>query len=138
MKRRGISITDVRRTLEDLDDERITREALVRGLIRPDETHVAPTRSNVELRMLKLIREAGLPEPLVNHSLGPYKPDFQWPEKRVVLEVDTYATHGDRATFEADRERDAWFAAEGHTVLRVTDSQVGVRAVARLAATLSR
>lgn len=137
VKRRGLRVTDIERTLADCGDERVTREAVVRGLIAP-RRGVAPTRSNVERRMLKLIEEAGLPAPLVNHPLGPYMPDFQWPEQRVVLEVDTYATHGDRATFEADRERDAWFAAQGHRVLRVTDSQVGVRAVARLAATLSR
>ena len=68
----------------------------MRGLIQPHETHVAPTRSNVERRMLKLIEEAGLPKPLVNHKLGPYMLDFAWLDQRVVLEMDTYATHGDR------------------------------------------
>jgi hypothetical protein len=86
VKRRGVRVTDVRRTLADVNDERVTREAVVRGLIRPDETHVQPTRSNVERRMLKLIQEAGLPTPLVNHKLGPYMLDFVWLDQRVVLE----------------------------------------------------
>ena len=133
-----VRVTDVRRTLADLNDERITREAVVKGLIRRDETHVAPTRSNVERRMLKLIHDAGLPTPLVNHKLGPYMLDFVWLDQRVVLEMDTYATHGDRTTFEKDRARDADTNAWGFRVMRATDLQANVRTIARLAATLSR
>jgi hypothetical protein len=136
-KRRGIRVTDIGRTLEDCDDERVTREAVVRGLV-PPRRDVAPTRSNVERRMLKLIEEAGLPRPLVNHKLGPYVLDFAWLDQRVVLEVDTYATHGDQTTFEKDRARDADLNAWGFRVMRATDRQIGVRTIARLAATLSR
>ena len=145
VKRRGVPTTDVRRTLHDLrhapDIERFTREAVVGGLIAREETHVAPTRSNVERRMLKLIAEAGLPTPRVNHPLGPYLLDFAWMDQRVVVETDTYATHGDATTFEKDRARDARLSADGYTVLRFTDRQLRNEShsvVARLAATLSR
>ena len=42
---------------------------------------------------------------------------------------------------ERDRARDAWFAAQGNTVIRATDTQIDgtpMQVVARLAATLSR
>ena len=53
-------------------------------------------------------------------------------------EMDTYATHGDRTTFEKDRARDARPERMGVPRAARDGHQVGVRTVARLAATLSR
>ena len=91
--------------------------------------HSAPdaklTRSELEARLLTLIRRAGLPEPLTNHPLhvpdhGPCELDFFWPAHRLVAETDGYATHHTRASFENDRRRDAALQAHGLRVVRFT------------------
>jgi hypothetical protein len=76
-------------------------------------------------RFLNLVREAGLPEPLVNCSLtAPDHPrlevDFCWPAHHLIVETDGWDTHGNRAAFEADRARDAALQAAGYNVLRFT------------------
>jgi hypothetical protein len=65
----GLLVTTIEQTLRDLDDERLTAEAQVMGLI-PRGTHgVEPTRSEVVRRFVRLVREAGLPQPLVNATI---------------------------------------------------------------------
>lgn len=78
------------------------------------------TRSEAEARLLDLIRRAELPPPNTNVRLRGYEVDFHWPECRLVVEVDGYAFHGGRASFERDRRRDAALAIAGHRVVRLT------------------
>jgi very-short-patch-repair endonuclease len=59
-----------------------------------------------------------LPEPLSNHSLGPYDADCYWPEYELVIEVDEDAH---RVKFEEDRARDRYFVGLGLRVMRVTE-----------------
>ena len=77
--------------------------------------------------MLRLIQQAGLPRPMVNHPLGPYLVDFLWPDHHLVVETDGYATHGHRDAFERDRLRDATLQAAGYTVIRFTWRQITKR-----------
>jgi len=66
-----------------------------------------PTRAKLERALLKLLKRAGLPRPLVNARVGPYEADAAWPDERVIVEVDGWAAHGHRGAFERDRARDA-------------------------------
>jgi hypothetical protein len=50
------------------------------------------TRSVAERKLLRLIRDAHLPSPLVNARVGQYEVDFLWPRERVVVEVDGYTS----------------------------------------------
>jgi very-short-patch-repair endonuclease len=61
-----------------------------------------------------------LPSHSAQQQLGPFTVDFLWPEARLVVEVDDFATHGRRETFESDRERDAWLQLQGYRVVRFT------------------
>ena len=78
------------------------------------------TRSDAERVMLRLVRRAGLPEPLVNAHVCGLEVDFDGPAQGLVVEVDGHAFHGDRGAFEADRERDQILVASGLRVIRVT------------------
>ncbi len=136
----GLPVTTPLRTLEDLrgtlapaDLERACAEALVRNLVTDEALEAArlvapdaaaPTRSTLERRFLSVMRQAGLPRPRVNHTVGPYEIDFAWPDQRVLVEVDGWRTHGHRLAFERDRARDAELAAMGYVVLRFTWRQV--------------
>ena len=74
--------------------------------------------------MRALVRQAGLPQPVSQHVTGRYRLDFAWPELRVAVETDGWATHGRRQGFEDDRARDAFLLAAGWRVLRVTYRQL--------------
>jgi very-short-patch-repair endonuclease len=118
----GIPVTTPLRTLEDLGfPERVTREALARGLVRPEELPFErPAENDFEERFRELVRRAGLPQPRAQYRVGRYRLDFAWPELRVAVETDGWATHGRRQAFEDDRARDAFLLAAGWRVLRVT------------------
>ena len=148
----GLPVTAPLRTLADLAPdlsadafEALSAEALVRRLVTARDLDAlapdaAPTRSELERRFRRLVRDAGLPPPEVNPQHGATLPDFRWPGERVIVETDGWAAHQSRAAFERDRARDADRTGDGWAVLRFTARQVDDRpawVVARLAATLS-
>ncbi len=77
---------------------------------------------------MRLCTEAGLPRPRLNAWVevpgDGFEVDFSWPSARVIVEADSYRSHGDRAAFELDRRRDQLLAAAGWRVLRVTWRQL--------------
>jgi very-short-patch-repair endonuclease len=124
--------------------ERATTEALARRLVTPDQLRTrghAPTRSRFERDFRELIRQAGLPQPHVNVRVGPYEVDFLWPDHRVIVETDGWATHGTRRSFEDDRAKDAALQAAGYVVVRFTWRQIKdepLKAAAQLAQVLAQ
>jgi very-short-patch-repair endonuclease len=89
-------------------------------------------RSEFERRFLPTLREAGLPAPLVNHTItlddGPIEVDFHWPTLRLVVEVDGYEFHSGRRAFREDRRRDRRLAAAGIRCLRFVWDDLNNRA----------
>ena len=68
-------------------------------------------------------------------------PDLLWREHRVIVEIDSWRWHGNRASFESDTDRHARWTAQGWTVLRFTPRQLREQPLlvtARLAAALAR
>ncbi len=113
--------------------------AIVRRLLR--EGGSTYDRSKAERLMRRLLKTAGLPQPRVNVMLGGYLVDFLWPDAKLIVEVDGYATHGDRTAFENDRLRDQAHAAAGYVVVRITWRQLQhepLAVVARIAQILAR
>ncbi|NNF37693.1 MAG: DUF559 domain-containing protein [Gemmatimonadetes bacterium] len=99
------------------------------------------TRSEAERRVLKAIRDSGLPTPRANVTAGPYEVDFLWDNLNVVLEVDGFEFHSSRRSFESDRERDGWLQAEGLLVVRLTWRQITrepMKTMVQLGRTLAR
>ncbi len=84
----------------------------------------AMTRSEAERRLLELVRAARLPPPRTNQRLHGYEVDFLWSEHRLVAEVDRFAFHSSRSSFERDRRRDAHLIANGYRVIRITWRQL--------------
>jgi very-short-patch-repair endonuclease len=91
----------------------------LRRLLDADRTP-ARTRSRAEERLLSLIRRAGLPEPAVNAQVGRWEVDFLWREKRLVVEVDGYASHSSPWAFERDHTKTAELQAAGFAVRRIS------------------
>jgi len=92
------------------------------------QTEPAFTRSEAERRFLRLIRSAGLPEPLANARVGSMEVDFLWPRQRVVVEIDGRAYHSGPRAFERDRVRDNELQLRDYVVLRFTWLQLTRRA----------
>jgi very-short-patch-repair endonuclease len=139
----GIPVTTPLRTLADLNwPDRLVREALARGLIRPEQLPFEDRTDNeFEDRFRELVRRAGLPQPIPQYQFGPYRLDFAWPEQRIAVETDGWATHGPRDGFEDDRARDAALMARGWRVLRVTYRRLKhqpTKVAAQLAAVLAQ
>jgi hypothetical protein len=61
------------------------------------------TRSRAEREFLHWLESRNIPIPLLNEPFGPYTVDGIWPAAKLVVEIDTYETHGTRHSFEADR-----------------------------------
>jgi hypothetical protein len=82
------------------------------------------TRSGLERRFLALVREAGLPEPAMNHFVAGHELDAYWEEARFGVELDSWATHGSRLSFEEDRVRVDEFLLAGIVVIPVTEARL--------------
>jgi very-short-patch-repair endonuclease len=47
-----------------------------------------------------------------------------WTEGRLVVELDGYGSHGNRAAFMYDRHRDYELTLSGYTVLRLSNDEI--------------
>jgi hypothetical protein len=99
------------------------------------------TKSMWEIRMLRLVRGANLPEPITNRPLhapdhGECKPDFYWPAHGLIVETDGWEAHRTVAAFRADRAKDAALTAAGYKVLRFTWDVQDATILRRLSALL--
>jgi very-short-patch-repair endonuclease len=52
------------------------------------------------------------------------KVDLLWPEGRLVVEIDGWGVHGNRAAFMYDRHRDYELIVSGYTVLRLANDEI--------------
>ena len=149
MTRHGLRVTTPERTLVDLaevlDEQALAQavgQAEFRRLLRPGRLERTmtecrgrhglrrlkdvvqpgpqPTLSEMERRFLALVRAAELPAPVVNRQLGGVRPDFRWPEQRLIVETDGWDGHGGRMARERDTVRDTRLQIEGYRVMRLT------------------
>ena len=88
---------------------------------------------------MDLIRRAGLPAPETNQRVEGYEVDLVWREQRLIAEIDGYAFHSTRCSFEEDRRRDRLLVSRGWRVIRITWRQMQdeVPLVATLATALA-
>ena len=98
--------------------------AALRLLAAYDPTRAVEAHSELEIRFLDLLREAGLPAPQVNVVVEGFVVDAHWPSARLVVELQGYAYHSDREAFERDHARLARLMLAGYEVLALTWRQV--------------
>lgn len=91
------------------------------------------TRTKLERTFLALCLRGGLPRPAVNEWMAipgeEMQCDFVWHAERVVVEVDGWATHRTKRSFEMDRRRDQLLCLAGWQVVRFTWTDVNTRPV---------
>lgn len=84
-----------------------------------------PAESGLEVKVIRMLRAEGYPAPMRQRVLddeGRFigRVDLVYPERRLILEVDSFRHHSDRASFEGDRSRRNALTALGWMVLHVT------------------
>jgi very-short-patch-repair endonuclease len=125
---RAVNEARVHRRVSDLSlneqFSRYPRHRGVRALTEAIRSEPALTRSEAERRALELIRAARLPTPETNVQLHGHEVDLLWREQRLVVEIDGYAFHSSRRSFERDRRKDQELTAAGYRVIRVTWRQL--------------
>lgn len=96
--------------------------------ILADKRPAGITRNDFEERFVAFLDAHHLPRGLLNGTLplrGRFlEPDCMWPERRLIVELDSREVHGTDRGFEGDRERDRLLLAEGWRTGRVTWRQL--------------
>jgi len=102
--------------------------AILRALLSVRTPGNAPDDSELERLLDEIIRDYRLPEPSrqtwIELPDRKVRVDYCYPRAGVIIEVDSYAFHADRETFESDRDRDNELQALGWRVLRFTWGQL--------------
>jgi Transcriptional regulator, AbiEi antitoxin len=100
-----------------------------------------PTFSDLEDEFLAFCQAHGLPRPQVNTRAAGRIVDATFAAERLIVELDSWEFHQDRAAFEDDRERDANALDTGFETIRITSRRLSERAeseAARLHRILAR
>jgi putative AbiEi antitoxin of type IV toxin-antitoxin system/uncharacterized protein DUF559 len=95
-----------------------------------DPPHV---NSDWERDFLDFCADHGLPRPELNAIVEGYQVDALWRERKLIVELDSYAFHRSLRAFEEDRRRDGTLQVSGYVVLRLTrlgDEEAGLLSAA--------
>ncbi len=102
---------------------RSVRAALARRAETPGRT-----RKRFEELFLAFLDHYRLPRPQFNAWLTVnghrFQVDCLWPDRREIVEVDSWQAHGTRSAFRSDRQRDRTLRVAGYHVTRVTWHQL--------------
>jgi very-short-patch-repair endonuclease len=84
-----------------------------------------PAESGLEVKVIRMLRAEGYPPPIRQRVLNDEgrfigRVDLVFPERRLILEVDSFRYHSGRASFEGDRSRRNALTALGWTVMHIT------------------
>lgn len=123
-----------------------------RGITRLDAIierchDVVGSESGPEVDLRRLLRDAGLPEPVAQFALSVggdrYRLDLAYPLERIAIEYDGYLAHSGHRRFEEDRRRQNNLVRAGWGVLRFTardlrEDRHGVAALVRAQLALRR
>jgi Transcriptional regulator, AbiEi antitoxin/Protein of unknown function (DUF559) len=129
--RHGIAVTTPARTIEDIRPSvepylfrRALRQAELAGHRVPHLELVKRSRSDLELLFLGLCDAHDLPHPEVNVRVAGRLVDFFWPQRRLVVETDSWDYHRGSVAFENDHDRDLELHALGFETRRYTGDQL--------------
>lgn len=122
--RRGmVTYTSVQQCLEEMRRRGRRRTTVVDRVLEPRLGH-DPGESDLEGRISRWLAEAGLPRPVaqvwVVAGARRFRIDLAYPDRRVGFEVDGWAFHSGRDSFEKDRDRGNELALAGWRIYRFT------------------
>jgi very-short-patch-repair endonuclease len=113
--------------------ERHPRAALVRQIVLGQR---GITHSDLEDKFVRFLKRFGIKQPELNVPIDGRVVDAFFREEGVIVELDGYEFHKDRATFSRDREKDAEAIANGLIPIRITEDRLTEEEARRLTAIL--
>jgi very-short-patch-repair endonuclease len=106
---------------------------------RPED---AAAESALEQRVLRIIREAGMPEPTpqLGITLGRVRArlDFAYPDRRLAIEVDGFRYHAQRGAHDRDRVKGNALVGAGWDLIRISSTFSDVEIAAVISAALAK
>jgi hypothetical protein len=114
----------------------------IHSVLRARLEHHDESESGLEMRVLRAIVGAGLPEPVQQHwvNVGDRwrRIDLAYPEPKLAIEVDGYGPHSPRSAFDGDRVRENELEIINwdrlHFTSAFSDKQIADTVAAKLAA----
>jgi very-short-patch-repair endonuclease len=103
----------------------------LRAVLLEHDPAMAPAESDLETLLLRILRDAGLPEPARQHEVvvhgERFRIDIAYPELRIAIEGDGFGVHTEREQFERDHARQNLLVLDGWLILRFTWRQLCTR-----------
>jgi len=109
--------------------------AVVLALLDQRHPELARAANLWEARVVRLVRELGMPDPEINHRVrvgGRVRYlDLAWPEAMVAVEFDGFVPHSKCSVFDDDRSRQNDLVDDDWSIYRVTKTMLDVDPQAR-------
>jgi very-short-patch-repair endonuclease len=143
--RPAVTLVHLARTLAPVPYERAVQEAFAKRLTSPRELEAAldrhrggrgtrrlkrmlelgvdDLRSKAERSLRDWIHQSGLPLPVFNAEVGPWKVDALWPEHRLAVEINGYGAHSSPWAHDRDHRKEQYLQAHGLATRRFTALQ---------------
>jgi len=141
LRRGEVSLVRLHACAARLDSGPNRRLGVIKGLLAQRDASYDPGGSASELELLRIIREAGLPEPVQQFEVRvdghPYELDFAWPAQKVYAEYFGLAVHSGACAVEHDSERLTALTGEEWRPLIFTDSTPDGQVVRKIRKALS-
>ena len=135
---RQVTVEELSTTLDQVAKRGKPGSTALRNILAERGAGTEADATRLELRGLAVLREGGLPKPLIEYPI-PWSPqkrfDAAYPAEQVAIEWDSKRWHGLIDSFERDRRRDRAALLHGWVVLRFTWKDVTERP-AEVAATV--
>lgn len=125
LRRRLISLRQLRIRLEHLGGKGRRGAGVVRALLEERDPRKAPAESVLEARLIRVLRRAHLPEPSRQFEVREKgkllaRVDLAYPDLHLAIEADGYRYHSGRAAWQRDLERRNRLTSRGWRVIHVT------------------
>ena len=121
-----VTVASLRACFDALAGRGRRRVAHFRPILDARQPGYSPGDSDLEGRVRRWLVAAGVPPPVpqfaVLAGVERYRIDYAYPDVRVAIEIDGWATHGTRNAFDHDRVRGNDLELAGWTLLRFTSS----------------
>jgi very-short-patch-repair endonuclease len=142
LRRGNASLVRLHACAARLDSGPNRRLGVIKTLLAQRDASYDPGGSASELELLRIVREAGLPEPVQQFEVRadghPYVFDFAWPAQKVYAEYYGLAVHSGASAVEHDSERITALTTEGWRPLIFTDSTPDGQVVRKIREALSK
>jgi very-short-patch-repair endonuclease len=124
LRRRMATVRQVLTCFDALATRGRRRVAWLRPLLEQRQPGYDPADSDLELRIVRWLQRARMPEPVRQHRVQAggrrYRLDLAYPVERLAIEVDGWDHHRTRSAFDYDRCRGNDLELAGWRIVRFT------------------